>query len=96
MKKASKADISASLYGDTFDFHCDCPGEANCKLAWFYVQPPQPGDACAKYGSGGQCTDPRANRAALEALRDVIAVHLSEDDSANAAGQTPAAHKETV
>jgi len=74
-KKATACNVSANLYDNDFVVYFDCVGEHMCKMATFYVDPPDPTDECEKK-VGGQCTDPLACRNALSSLRDRITEEL--------------------
>jgi len=71
------ANITAGLYDGSFSVSYDCVDQDKCKLALFFVTPPDPDDDCVKKQSC-QCTHPIAARNALIALRDRITVELEQ------------------
>jgi len=90
-KRIDLANITAGLYDGDFSASYDCIEQDRCKLAMFFVSPPEPEDECLKK-HGCQCTHPMAARNALIALRDRITEELEqyelpEDDLANAIAQ---------
>lgn len=76
MKKSKHPIPNFSMYDGETQIIYECPGD--CKLARFFVEPPEPTDNCMLIGDGMSCRNPAARLAAAEALRKVIEKEIEE------------------
>lgn len=70
------ANVTTSLFDGEFIASYDCIGEAQCRFATYYVEPPGEGDECIASTGGGNCRNVLAARSALAALQGRIAEEL--------------------